>query len=59
MCGIELDTRERARAVVGALYDRGHFTRPIGAVVQLVPPLSSTRAELASFVAALLAGLDR
>jgi len=58
MCGIELDDRERARDAVRALYDRGHFTRPIGSVVQLVPPLCSTRAELASFMDALLAVLD-
>ena len=58
MCGIELDNRERARNVVSALYDRGHFTRPIGAVVQLVPPLCSTHAELESFTTALQAVLD-
>jgi adenosylmethionine-8-amino-7-oxononanoate aminotransferase len=54
MCGIELDDRGLAAEVARELYDRGHFTRPIGAVVQLVPPLCSTRAELDGFVTALL-----
>jgi|SRR5579883_29400 adenosylmethionine-8-amino-7-oxononanoate aminotransferase len=53
MCGIELDDRTYARRVVRRLYEAGHFTRPIGSVVQLVPPLSSTRDELQSFVDAL------
>jgi adenosylmethionine-8-amino-7-oxononanoate aminotransferase len=58
MCGIELADRALARRTARALYERGHFTRPIGAVVQLVPPLCSTRAELASFAGALVASLD-
>lgn len=58
MCGIELTDRDLARRSVRALYDKGHFTRPIGNVVQLVPPLSSTRAELSSFIDALLESLD-
>ena len=58
MCGIELEDRPLAQRAVRSLYERGHFTRPIGSVVQLVPPLSSTRAELSSFIDALLAALD-
>jgi adenosylmethionine---8-amino-7-oxononanoate aminotransferase len=63
MCGIELETAalaERPGAVTpawgiaDALYARGHFTRPIGEVVQLVPPLTTTPAELDRFVDALL-----
>ena len=45
--------------VANDLYARGHFTRPIGATIQLVPPLCSTRAEIAAFVAALLDVLER
>jgi adenosylmethionine---8-amino-7-oxononanoate aminotransferase len=58
MCGIELDERDRARRTARGLYDRGHFTRPIGSVVQLVPPLCSTSAELSDFVDALLSELN-
>jgi adenosylmethionine-8-amino-7-oxononanoate aminotransferase len=36
------------------MYARGHFTRPIGEVVQLVPPLTSSTAEIDRFVEALL-----
>jgi len=32
------------------LYERGHFTRPIGNVLQLVPPLSSTRDQVQGFL---------
>lgn len=48
MTGIEL-RGERARCVVDELYDRGHFTRPIGDTVQFVPPLSSTVADVDGF----------
>jgi len=66
MCGIELDAtgidaREAltpAWRVAEELYDRGFFTRPIGDVIQLVPPLSSTRAELNAFCSALGEILD-
>lgn len=44
--------------VADELYARGHFTRPIGQTVQLVPPLCSTRAEIAAFVTALVEVLD-
>jgi adenosylmethionine-8-amino-7-oxononanoate aminotransferase len=56
MAGIEITAP--AQAVASELYARGQFTRPIGQTVQLVPPLSSTRAEIASFVAALAGALD-
>jgi adenosylmethionine-8-amino-7-oxononanoate aminotransferase len=56
MAGI--DVTVPAWPVADALYARGHFTRPIGRTIQLVPPLSSTRAELAAFVAALSDVLD-
>jgi adenosylmethionine-8-amino-7-oxononanoate aminotransferase len=55
MTGIEL--RTGARDVVNQLYDRGHFTRPIGNTVQFVPPLSSTDAEVDGFFDALEASL--
>jgi len=58
MIGIELDSRHlRAEGAVtpawrvaNELYGRGHFTRPIGDVIQLVPPLSSTLEELQNFL---------
>jgi len=61
MCGIELlapggdaaDAAAFARDVAAALYERGHFTRPIGATIQLVPPLSSDSRDLADFASAL------
>jgi adenosylmethionine-8-amino-7-oxononanoate aminotransferase len=56
MIGIEITAP--ARQVAGELYARGQFTRPIGQTVQLVPPLSSTRAEIAAFVAAFVGVLD-
>jgi adenosylmethionine-8-amino-7-oxononanoate aminotransferase len=51
MIGIEVDAD--ARALASALYERGHFTRPIGNVVQLVPPLCARREELQSFLESL------
>jgi len=66
MAGIELapDAFPAARRtptpawnVADALYERGHFTRPIGNVIQLVPPLCSSTAELESFIEALSASL--
>jgi adenosylmethionine-8-amino-7-oxononanoate aminotransferase len=66
MCAVEL--RSEAIASHGALspawrvaevlYGRGHFTRPLGDAIQLVPPLATSEHELASFVQALLATLD-
>lgn len=66
MCAIELDTsslrltdeRSPAWAVADRLYERGHFTRPLGDAIQLVPPLASSTAELASFCTSLSAVLD-
>jgi adenosylmethionine-8-amino-7-oxononanoate aminotransferase len=40
--------------VANALYERGHFTRPIGDVVQFVPPLNSTPVEIDGFFESLL-----
>jgi adenosylmethionine-8-amino-7-oxononanoate aminotransferase len=66
MCGIELrEERLTARSlaptpawgVANAMYDRGQFTRPIGNVIQLVPPLSSSPNELDTFMEALSASL--
>ncbi len=45
--------------VARGLYARGHFTRPIGNVVQLVPPLASRDEEIDAFFDALLAELER
>ncbi len=49
MIGVELQSAEEGRRIAAALYDRGHFTRPIGSTVQFVPPLSSTVAEVHAF----------
>jgi adenosylmethionine-8-amino-7-oxononanoate aminotransferase len=53
MCGVELDTEIDAREVANSLYERGHFTRAIGQVIQLVPPLSSGDAEIHAYFDAL------
>jgi adenosylmethionine-8-amino-7-oxononanoate aminotransferase len=60
MCGIELVPEAVAGegptsgwSAARALYERGHFTRPIGDTIQLVPPLSSSVAELQHFTDAL------
>ncbi len=65
MIGIELaggtvasDGASAAWQNTEALYDRGQFTRPIGATLQLVPPLVCTQVELSSFVADLVDVLD-
>lgn len=65
MIGIELDAARIAPLaaatpawrIANDLYARGHFTRPIGATLQLVPPLVSESAELESFVGALVDAL--
>ena len=62
MIGIELNARRvsagdaatPAWRIANELYERGHFTRPIGEVIQLVPPLSSTRDELRAFLGDLI-----
>ena len=59
MTGIELREASDGWPVADALYERGHFTRPIGAVVQFVPPLSSTVGEVHDFFDALAAVLPR
>lgn len=61
MIGIELETKHLrgetgstpAWRIANELYGRGHFTRPIGEVIQLVPPLSSTQDELRAFLGTL------
>ncbi len=53
MIGIELRSSANARRAAIELYERGHFTRPIGATVQFVPPLSSTADEVHAFFDAL------
>lgn len=50
MIGVETAA---ARRIAAGLYERGHFTRPIGDVVQFVPPLSSQEAEIDAFFDAL------
>ena len=52
MIGIELQ-KSLGRPTADALYDAGHFTRPIGDVIQFVPPLSSTAAEVDNFFGSL------
>ena len=49
MIGVEL-VGDSAWPIVDNLYECGHFTRPIGSVIQLVPPLTTTREELGRFV---------
>jgi adenosylmethionine-8-amino-7-oxononanoate transaminase len=66
MCGIVLSppagSSETAGSfawrIVDRLYEGGFFTRPIGAVVQLVPPLSSSAADIRSFFSAVRESLD-
>jgi adenosylmethionine-8-amino-7-oxononanoate aminotransferase len=66
MCAIELraeaipiqGSRSAAWRVADMLYEAGHFTRPLSDAIQLVPPLSATRAELAAFADALTTVLD-
>ncbi len=47
MIGVEIAAS--AWAIANALYDAGHFTRPIGDVIQFVPPLCSTDEEIDAF----------
>jgi adenosylmethionine-8-amino-7-oxononanoate aminotransferase len=53
MFGVELDARGSAWAVADALFERGYFTRPIGDVIQFVPPLTTTEVEGTGFCASL------
>lgn len=48
MIGVEIEAA--AWETANSLYARGHFTRPIGSTIQLVPPLSSTVEELRRFL---------
>jgi adenosylmethionine-8-amino-7-oxononanoate aminotransferase len=57
MIGVEL--RGDGRRVANELYEHGHFTRPIGEVVQFVPPLSSSEEEVDAFFEALEAALSQ
>lgn len=52
MIGIEL-RKTLGGPTANALYDAGHFTRPIGDVIQFVPPLCSTNNEVDRFFEAL------
>lgn len=62
MIGVEIDPRRvpsgesmtPAWRIASELYERGHFTRPIGDVIQLVPPLSSTQREVHAFLGDLI-----
>ncbi len=62
MIGVELNAQRVSAGtaatpawhVAERLYERGHFTRPIGDVLQLVPPLSSTQDELRAFLEVLI-----
>jgi adenosylmethionine-8-amino-7-oxononanoate aminotransferase len=51
MAGIELASE--GWPVADALYSAGHFTRPIGNVIQFVPPLCATDDEVHAFFDAL------
>ncbi|HEY6484833.1 MAG TPA: aminotransferase class III-fold pyridoxal phosphate-dependent enzyme [Candidatus Cybelea sp.] len=51
MIGVELASD--AWRVADGLYEAGHFTRPIGNVIQFVPPLCATDDEVHSFFDAL------
>jgi adenosylmethionine-8-amino-7-oxononanoate aminotransferase len=51
MIGIELTSG--GWPIANALYDDGHFTRPLGNVIQFVPPLCSPDAEVNAFFVAL------
>ncbi len=55
MAGIEVV--EDGWRIANGLYERGHFTRPIGNVIQFVPPLSSSLNEVDDFFGALGAEL--
>ncbi|HEY1728107.1 MAG TPA: adenosylmethionine--8-amino-7-oxononanoate transaminase [Candidatus Baltobacteraceae bacterium] len=66
MCAIELNPdalqiehpKSVAWGVADAMYERGHFTRPLGNAIQLVPPLASRAEDLVGFVKALNEVLD-
>jgi len=66
MCAIELETgelaiedaRSKTWGIADAMYAQGHFTRPLGDAIQLVPPLASSMEELLAFCDALEEELD-
>jgi adenosylmethionine-8-amino-7-oxononanoate aminotransferase len=62
MAGVELASPEAGarwgRRVCGAATRRGVLLRPLGDVVVLMPPLTSTATELQDMVAALVSALD-
>jgi adenosylmethionine-8-amino-7-oxononanoate aminotransferase len=51
MAGVELESN--GWPVADALYEAGHFIRPIGNVIQFVPPLCTTNDEVNAFFDAL------
>jgi adenosylmethionine-8-amino-7-oxononanoate aminotransferase len=67
MIGVELDTQalpggdaiSPAWRIANELYERGHFTRPIGEVIQLVPPLSTAPHDAQAFLTDLYELLER
>ncbi len=59
MMGIELRDARQAWPIANTLYELGHFTRPIGAVVQLVPPLCAHDEEIHDFFDAFDEALER
>ncbi len=66
VAGIELrdglepaaDAPTQSWALCEALWDAGHFVRPVGATLLLVPPLSSTEQELSDLSGAIERLLD-
>ncbi|MBV8490069.1 MAG: aminotransferase class III-fold pyridoxal phosphate-dependent enzyme [Candidatus Eremiobacteraeota bacterium] len=67
MTGIEIaadrleayDAPTPAWQIASGLYERGHFTRPIGDTIQFVPPLSSDPVEIDAFFDAFEAEIAR
>jgi adenosylmethionine---8-amino-7-oxononanoate aminotransferase len=53
MAGVELREPGSGRQAAERLYERGHFTRAIGEVVQFVPPLCTREDEVHAFFDAL------
>jgi adenosylmethionine-8-amino-7-oxononanoate aminotransferase len=62
MVGVELAAPDRGarwgRRVCAATTRRGVFLRPLGDVVVLMPPLTSTASELTTMVETLVTALD-
>jgi len=62
MAGVELAAPDRAarwgRRVCAAATHRGVLLRPLGDVVVLMPPLTSTASELSTMIGALTSALD-